>query len=170
MTNHPTLPMRLRTGRLKMFALLMGSLVLAGGGTLAIPKEPVTGYLCIAFFGLCAIVTGINVLPGSSYLELTREGFVIRHLFRTSFIPWRQVREFAVYRVELLERVGWNNLLAPGEQASMGRRVSTALTGVDGGLPDTYGMKAQDLADLLNSVRVQAAASPPLLSKGEPSC
>lgn len=149
-TRHNALPLRLRASPLKMLALLVVSLVFVAGGLLMARDEPVMGYFGAVFFGLGAIVAVVSLLPGSSYVELSDEGFEVCSLFRKHFIRWAQIREFSIYRVQHSERVGWHYLAEAGA-TTLGRRVSSALAGVEGGLPDTYGMKARELADLMNN-------------------
>lgn len=45
----------------------------------------------------------------------------------------------------------------PGSVSEPSRVIANALSGVDGMLPDTYGMSAEELAELLESYRRRAA-------------
>lgn len=150
MLRPPNFPMRLRASPVKMWLVSLGSLVFVGAGALMVHDQPALGYVSMVFFGLCAIIGAINILPGSSYLEMTREGFIVSSLFRKSFTSWREIDVFLIFRVHHSDRVGWNYASVSSQQA-MSRRLSAALAGVEAGLPDTYGMEASKLADLLNS-------------------
>lgn len=85
------LAVTLRSSRKKMLWMLSDS--------------PVTGYPSIVFFGLCVLAFGICLLPNSSYLRLTREGFTVCSMFRCRFIDWEHVGEFGVTRIGLREMV-----------------------------------------------------------------
>lgn len=154
MSRLPNLPLQLRVSPLKMLALLLVSLAFVCIGLLMLHDQPIMGASSIAFFGLGVLVAVVSLLPGSSYLELNRDGFVVSTLYRKSFISWAQVKEFQTYRMQHSERVGWTYAPMAGV-ASVGRRLSTTLAGVEGGLPDNYGMKAEELAGLMNA-QIQA--------------
>jgi hypothetical protein len=134
-----------------MLLLLTGSLAFAVVGFFVARKDPLVGYACVVFFGLCALVGAIGSHPRSSFLELTPEGFAFCVLFRRSFVPWRDVREFLPIKIHHNSMVGWN-YSAGFESRARARRISTALSRAEAALPDTYGMKAADLSALLNEV------------------
>lgn len=118
----------------------------------------VIAWLSVGFFALCAVVFALQLVPGASYLRITDEGFVFCSLFRKSpLVPWREVSEFRVASVppssHKLVVYDLNNALRPAI-----RSVNRALVGASDGLPDTYGLKPQELADLLNSWRLRGIA------------
>ena len=134
--------------------MLVGSLLFVAAGFWMLSDSPVTSYLSIVFFGLCTLVFGISLLPNSSYLRLAREGFTVCSMFRSRFIDWRHVGEFGVTRIGLKNMVGWN----PSHSPSNLGKANKAMCGYASALPDTYGMKAEDLADLLNRLRDENTA------------
>jgi hypothetical protein len=148
------IPVTLRSSRKKMLWMLLGSLLFVAAGFWMLSDGRVTAYLTIAFFGLCALVFGISLLPNSSYLRLAREGFTVCSMFRSRFIEWRHVGEFGVTRIGLKKMVGWD----PSHSTSKLGRANKAMCGYASALPDTYGMKAEDLADLLNHLRDEHTA------------
>jgi hypothetical protein len=94
----------------------------------------------------------VQLLPGASNLRIDRDGFTCRSLFRSWSVRWDEVDHFFVVSLRqsglrVHQMVGWNHLVAGG---SRGRRLSSALAGCEGALPDTCGMKAAALADHLN--------------------
>ncbi len=66
-----------------MLLMLLGSLAFVGAGFLMLSDSPITGCLSIIFFGLCAVVFAVSLLPNSSYLRLTPEGFTVCSMFRS---------------------------------------------------------------------------------------
>jgi hypothetical protein len=152
------LPITFRSTRKKMATLLAGSLLFVAGGIWLMPQEPLIGWLCVVFFGLGVIVFAVNLHPKSSFLTLAHDGFTVASLFRKHFVPWSHVQEFVPARVGLNKMVGWNYTPEFQAQANL-RRINVATSGVEGGLPDTYGMSAEALCALLNEVRVSHAKS-----------
>ena len=133
-----------------MLILLVGSLAFVADGLLMAREEPIAGYACVAFFGLCALVGAISLHPKSSFLELRADGFEYASLFRRTFVQWRHISQFFPITVHHNAMVGWN--YSPEfTDSSAARKVAAALSGAEAALPDTYGMKAAELATLLNS-------------------
>jgi hypothetical protein len=147
------LPVTLRSSRRKTLLMLAGSLVFVAGGIWLLHDQPSTGYSGIAFFGLCAVVFCVQLLPNSSYLRLTAEGFTTCTLFRCHTVPWRHVRTFGVGRIGLKKVVGWD----PAADLSGIVRATKAISGYASALPDTYGLRAEELAALLNRLRDEHA-------------
>jgi hypothetical protein len=148
----PDLPLTLRTRPFKMARLVLISGVFVAMGTWLLPREQLVALPCIIFFGFCAAVGLVNLHPKAAYLTLTDQGFLFASLFRKHFVPWSSVQFFVPVTVQRQQMVGWN--YSPGFQESQRvRRLSTAMAGVEAGLPDTYGMAAAELADLMNQCR-----------------
>ena len=132
-----------------MWLGLAGSLAFVTGGVWLQPDHALSGYAAIGFFALCAIVFGVNLLPHSSYLRVTSEGFTMCSMFRSRFVGWREVGRFGVTRIGTRKIVGWD----PTDSLPKLGKVSQMLCGYACALPDTYGRKAEELAELLNQLR-----------------
>jgi hypothetical protein len=145
----PALPTRLKPSLTKRLLLLLGALTFVVLGFWLRTSDSIIAYLNIGFFGLCAVVFLIQLHPHSAYLNLTPEGFTFCSLFRKHSVLWRDVESFTPIRIGSSKLVGWTftNL-----SKSSGRLVALnqKLTGTDAALPDTYGMRAEDLSELLN--------------------
>jgi len=152
-TNKPIdLPMTLRPSPLKMLGLLVISAVFVTMGIFMSGEEPVMGYLCAGFFGLCGVVAITALIPGSAFLLLERDGFTFSSLFRKHSYQWRDIARFGVTRISRNSMVCWE--FSPSFTGpKRGAKFSKSLTGVEAALPDTYGKKADDLADLMNELR-----------------
>ena len=145
-------PATFRTSRIKVAVLLTSSVAFVATGVWMASEKPLIGYLCIVFFGLCALVFTVQLHPNSSYLTVSPDGFTFCALFRQTFVPWSQTTEFVVVNVRNHQMVGWNYALGyQGQKA--GRVLAKAIAGVEAALPDTYGIKASDLANLMNDAR-----------------
>ena len=118
-------------------------------------KEGWPAYVCASFFGVGIPIAIVQLLPGSSLLQVGAKGLTIVNLFRASEIPWEAIDHFNVVTmmqtgVQIHEMVGIN--FAPSyDAARLGRRVLRAIAGCEGALPDTYGKRADELAAWLNA-------------------
>ena len=121
------------------------------------PQQPpddsllVVGAL-VAFFGAGALASLWMLLPNSAYLLLTTTGFTVRTLFKQKDYRWAEVEDFGAtilrgkpWVVFTLSREGKVNL----PETSL-RGLNKAVSGGDDNLPDTYGMSAEELAELMN--------------------
>ena len=148
---HPliSIPATLYPNRVRTVLLLLGSAVLVVGSALIVRHGDATGYFCGGFFVLCMLVFGLQLHPRATYLHLTTEGFTYGSLFRAYSVRWTDVREFGVIVIHRRGLVAWN--FVPGnERAGKMRRFNQAFSGYEAALPNTYGIKAQELADGLN--------------------
>ena len=113
------------------------------------------GYLCAALFALGMPIFIIKLLPGSTYLRIRDHGIIYCSLFRETVIPWDVIDEFFVITIRqnglaVYKMVGFN--YAPSyNRPQIGHRLSSSIANCEGALPDTYGKKAEDLAELLNA-------------------
>lgn len=135
----------LRQSRMKWVAVLLACTFPLTSGLTMRHESPVTGWSMIVLFGLGVIVSGVALLPSSGYLRLTPDGFGQRVLFRTSLESWRHIDHFesAAGSVGVVYEPDY----APAANL---RKTNRSLLGVDGVLADTYGMKADALAALMN--------------------
>lgn len=113
------------------------------------------GWLVVSAFSLGLPEFLIQLLPKSSYLTVSTEGFEFCALYRKRAARWSDVSEFGVYSVRsnglpVAKMVGFN-YSDSYEAASKARAFSKLLAGYDGGLPDTYGFNADDLAKMLSA-------------------
>jgi xanthosine utilization system XapX-like protein len=142
--------------KMVLMALLSG--VFVSIGVWLLPRQPIIAVASIVFFGLCGLVVLVQLLPNSSYLTLTERGFEFASLFRKHFIPWSQVGSFFPIRIQSHRMVGWNYLPGVDELQRL-RRINTAVAGAEAALPDTYGMSAEQLANLMNQLRAKHATA-----------
>ena len=135
--------------------------MLMGGGLAGVSEgETIQGWFVTAFFGLCLAVALVMMLPGAGYLRLQPEGFEICSLFRRTHVRWLDVQSFKVARVGPNRMVVFNFAQdhSPGRT---GRRIARGLSGWEGGVPHTFGMAPEALADLMNDYRKRARDARP---------
>lgn len=153
------------------FGLLLGTGTMGFLGWMAVPAR-IVGWFAVAFFGLGVLVTVVQLLIKGSYLVLSRDGFQMFGIRKSRLIPWSEVRVFTPYTPPNLA-----SAVLPRRINDLGpkmvlfdyrpevksfrrmRAVNRTLTGHDAGLADTYGLKAEELATLMNDWRSRFATS-----------
>ncbi len=161
------LPTKLHPNRLKWLGFLVISLVFVACGIWMIPTDAY-GWAVAGFFGLGVLVCALQFIPNSSYLVLNASGLILRTMYREQKFRWTDINEFGVAQIGRREMVVWNYSIAYNakskspvqSQGPSGFRKRMASfnknwIGWEAGLPDTYGQKAADFAELLNKVRQQ---------------
>jgi hypothetical protein len=150
-------PILLRPKPTKWLLVALGSLAFVLIGIWMIRSRDMFGWLAIVFFGLCLAVSLICLLPKASYLRLTPEGFTMCSLFRAHTIRWEDVTGFGVGRVFTNKMVMFNYVKSYQRTPRL-RSFNTELTGFEAGIPDSYGLRHEDLADLLNRYKAMREA------------
>jgi hypothetical protein len=146
---------RPRNSRTILFAL--GSLAFLVPGAYMIKEQPVIGWFVTLFFGLGLIVFLIQIIPGSTELTLTKEGFEMTSLFRKGTIRWTEIESFNI------GYIGGNKTIVFDfneryKKHKTGKIISKGLSGSHGALPTTYGLKAKELLKILNEWKHQYGA------------
>ncbi len=148
----------LRPNRLRYLLFMTLSAGFVTGGALMGREGNPIGWVSILFFGAGVIVFFLLLLPGSAYLKLDPAGFTVCSLFRAHSTRWYEVDSFEVGSIRKRKLVVFNfsNLHRGHEFA---RKLSSAIGGYEGGLPDTYGLLAKELAALMNDWRQRGVPS-----------
>ena len=106
------------------------------------------GWFVAPVFGIGVLVSALGLLPGCAYLELRPDGFEVCSLFRPWFCTWEETEVLGTFSMAHTRWVGIR-FIPVFDRARILRRMNRAVAGLDGCLPDTYGMKAEELADLM---------------------
>lgn len=149
-------PIFLRPQKTKWILVLLGSVVFTLAGVLVINDNTVIKWTTIIFFGLCSTVSAINLIPGASYLYLNETGFEICSLFRKHKFEWRDISRLEIIKAANVQKIIVFNFVGDKAQKT---NLSKSLSGYSAGVPDSYGLSYEDLADLMNSYRDQYAKS-----------
>ena len=145
-----TLTLRPRRLKMVLYGVLMVAFTVIGVSMIRDGDRG--GWFVAGFCGACALFFLAVLLPGAAYLRLSHDGFHIRSLWRTHFTPWSAVAGFGVARVGGRRLVVFNFV---DVNARRGARFARILTGVEAALPDTYGMSAEKLAELMTHWHVR---------------
>ena len=158
MTTHtqPDEVLVLRPSRLGSLLIALGCAV-AVRGLWAIRNEAdrLTVWLALAFFGFGALLGTIRLIPGASYLRLDPQGFTFCAMFRRQTTAWTDASEFGVSErdaVRAYSTVGFNFMPGYGKNLE-GRELTKKVMGWEGTIPGKYGLRATELAELMNEWR-----------------
>ena len=150
----------LRPSRWKLLVMLATALGFVAIGVWIMPADDWSRWLVIGFFGLCAAVFIVQLAPGANYLKLDREGFTYATLFRPIRVAWHDVSPFSAGHIWLTRVVQFDpaqSATDPNAKRAVAA-LARGLTGASGALPNTYGMTADALAELMNRWRDRAIA------------
>ncbi len=150
----------LRPSLVKTIAMIFVCAFFAIGGVFIVNSGDPKGWICILVFGPGLILGLWSALPGASGLAVTEDGFAIRSLFRTHYYAWGEVSEFGVYILPIGHgRKKMVGFCGPTKMRGAARLSSFISGGFTHSLPDTYGTKAENLAENLNAYRLAAVES-----------
>lgn len=138
-----------------LMVTLIGAVFVVIGIFMIFTKGDFLAWFVTLFFGLVAGVGLYQVFGPGGRLELGPDTFTIVNLGRRTTERWDECADFATYRT------GPNELVAYDRARDMGTHMAEMnrmLSGRSAGLPDTFGMKARDIADLMNAYREHAVA------------
>ena len=140
----------LRPSPLKWLVMVALSAGFVWMGVVIMGTHPLVAWSGIVFFGLCGAIGVLNLLPDASRLLVDDDGFEIRSLFRASRVRWADVARLGTMRVGVNTLVGFDFVdgYRGGDRL---RRLNRNLSGFQGALPDTYGLKAAALAERLQA-------------------
>lgn len=149
----------LRSSRRKWFGVLAISATFALGGVLMINDGAPMGWFVAGFFGLGAVVAIVTlVLPAR--LEIDADGMTLTQLWRRTRFDFEECSEFRTWSTPLAVV----NTVVVFDYESSDRprlaRASVRLSGANSALPDTFGLKASALAELLNKRRRDVSIDP----------
>ena len=151
--------MELKPDRLRwLIVFLISAGFVAIAAWLGPNEDPVLFYGAGGFFLLCALIAAPLMFGVGSSLTFDREGFACKTLFRTFRRNWRECSAFYPVTTGFRKYVGFSAQQDEAAHPNMAA-ANRALIGASGMLPDTYGLSADELSDLMNSFRARALAT-----------
>jgi hypothetical protein len=137
----------------KAVLLLLGSAAFVAVGALSVANGKETGWWAVGFFGLCLLVSLYMLTPNAARLRIDKNGVEMKTFFKPMKLAWDDVNGFYVAHM----RTGLARTKLIGIEFSesyrkqrAGRQFASALTGVEGGLPDHFNRPAEEVCELLN--------------------
>jgi hypothetical protein len=117
------------------------------------PSDRWVGWLSISLFGGGGTVVLRQIFSRRAHLRLDADGFSFATLRRRSDYAWAEITApFAAVHVSRVTLVMFNTARPPTRTSTLNQ----GFCGYDYGLPDTYGMKAEDLAALITRFWLRA--------------
>lgn len=138
-----------RPKTLKTILLGLTCLLFTIGGTLIIHDQPLKGWLGTSFFGLCLLVFIIQLIPGSTELKLTNEGFETTSLFRANLTKWKDVKTFRIGYLGKNKTIMFDYVESHKKHLA-GKLIAKKMSGSQGALPSTYGLQANEILAIMN--------------------
>ena len=132
----------------------------------------IIGWFALVFFALAVPIALFQLLTNKSYLLLKADGFQMHGIRKSRLIPWSEVGTFTAMTLpnpvlalipKWIRGPGAPKMVffdyLPGVQSHQRlRSLNRTLTGHEAGLADTYGLKAEELAKLMNDWRSHFSA------------
>ena len=154
--------LRPRKRKWALVLLASTSFVAIGLMMLRDPNENrVITHFFLGFFALCGGVSLVQFVPGSSFLQLTPEGFTVRTMWRTQSHRWSDIEQFGVAEVisgyQRHKLVGFD-FSAGYPREGMAQKMmdlNRRLSGFEASLPDNYGWKYAELVEHLNTLKAR---------------
>jgi hypothetical protein len=133
-----------------------------------IAKDEPKGWFVSLAFGIGSVFFIVQTLPNSSYLLLKEDGFTVCSLYRASGLKWSDIEEFVVCHVNAgfitANKIVAFNFSSTYNRRQKAREMSRSIAGCEGALPDTYGMSAEKLAELMNNWKAGIRQTGPQMS------
>lgn len=142
----------LHPNRLKLTLYLVACSFFAVLGGVMIERGAQGGWLVAICFSCATFVFAVSMLPRASYLKLDADGFETCSLFRKDRLAWSEVERFFEGRMAHQSFVFYMFGEAH-DRAAMGKKLARAVSPGEGMLPDTYGLRATKLAELMNEYK-----------------
>ena len=114
--------------------------------------KPLMGILGIALFGLGGIAALTQLLPNAYYLKLDEEGFEVKHLFRTSFTSWSEIKNLRAGSVKGTKMILFD-YTAKHKKGKAGKKLAKFLGGNEGGLVSDYSIKTKELLKIMKDYK-----------------
>ncbi len=143
----------------KKEALLLGfisSFFVIAGYYFGIKDGKWMGYFCSIFFSLGIIVSIFMLLPNCMGLLIYEDHMILLNLFKKSKIEFKNIEEFFVVKQSVNgmttnKLVGFN-FKSEYKEMNFGRKAAKLIADCEAALPNTYGMKAEELVEILNKL------------------
>ena len=137
----------------KAVLLLLGSAAFVAIGADMVAKGEEMGWWGVIFFGLCFLASLYMLTPNAVRLRIDKNGVEMKTPFKPMKLGWGDVNGFYVAHM----RAGLSKTKIIGIEYSesyrkkrAGRQLASALTGVEGALPDHFNRPAEEICELLN--------------------
>jgi hypothetical protein len=137
----------------KAVTIMLGSAAFVVVGAISVANGGEMGWWAVGFFGLCFLVSLYMLTPNAVRLRIDKNGVEMKTFFKPMKLSWGDVNGFYVAHM----RTGLSKTKFIGiafsesyRKQRAGRQFASALTGMEGGLPDHFNRPAEEVCELLN--------------------
>lgn len=132
-------------------------------GALSVAKGEAMGWWAVGFFGICFLASLYMLIPNAGRLKIDKNGVEMKTPFKPMKLAWGDVNRFYVAHM----RTGYSKTSLIGIEFSesyrkkrAGRQISSALTGMEGALPNHFDRPAEEVCALLNESKRRWGGAP----------
>lgn len=144
--------------RLKYSSLVAIGLIGIAISVLILSEDNWFGWVCLPFSSACVLVSIWAMLSPRFRLYLDSSGLSYATMKKDYAYEWRDIAWFSTVRLATTDYVSFG--FAPGFDGDVRiREVNQRFGGFDRFLPDTYGLRADELAKLLEEWRSRHTSS-----------
>lgn len=135
--------------------LLLASLALVAVSVVSVLNGKMFGWAGIVFFGLGIPFAIYMLTPNAIRMQIDKNGIEMKTLFKPMKLAWSDVNGFYVAQA----RTGLSRTKMIGIEFSesykniRAARVSSALIGAEGGLPNQFNRSPEEICELLNEAK-----------------
>ena len=143
--------------KLKSLVILLLSIAFVIAGVFKIMAGVWFGWVVACFFGL-GIPVSIMQFIIDTYLKLDKNGFEVKNSWKAWRLSWQDVESFHVTKTYRNKMVAVN-FSSSYNKIVTGRRIASALTGVEGAINNQYKLTPDQLCELLNEWKTRYTPS-----------
>lgn len=147
----------------KAVTMMLGSAAFVFIGALSAAKGEEMGWWVVGFFGLCFLASLYMLMPSSGQLRIDKNGIEMKTPFRPMKLGWGDVNGF--YVAHMKTGLATTKLIGIAYSESyrkkrVGRQFASALTGMEGGLPNYSNRPVEEVCALLNESKRRWGGAP----------
>lgn len=135
--------------------LLLTSLALVAVSVVSVLNGKMFGWAGIVFFGLGILFAIYMLSPNAIRMQIDKNGIEMKTLFKPMKLAWSDVNGFYVAQA----RTGLSRTKMIGIEFSesykniRAARVSSAIIGAEGGLPNHFNRSPEEICEILNEAK-----------------
>jgi hypothetical protein len=136
----------------KAITLLFIAVALVAVGIFLIVLGEVWGWVMVSFFALGIPIAIWMLWPNNNYLKLDPKGLEMKALLRPMQLKWTDVDDFYIATIHGNKMIGIRYSSSYARMA-IGRKVVSAISGIEGALPDHFQNSPEEICETLNRWR-----------------
>lgn len=140
-----------------LILLILNLAFVAMGIYLLIDKQNQYGWFTIVFFGICAIISLLQLIPNSNYLLIHPKGLTIKTFLNTTELEWKDIKNISSKKI-LFNTFTILKFSDDFHGKFLNNKIDSILTNKEGLLPNSFGMNSEKLCRILNEYKSNIAS------------